>query len=291
MPKQGRDTEMSKLMPTEGDGSLATILTEDSKPGQGGHPRPQALVRHEPFRQARFSKGQRVTHPTRGAGIIGEVAMSAIKRYAVNFDSGERHCYSEESSKKLSLWAELEVASEKVHEEWREKRRKEMVSLGAKLPVPAWKRLPLEEYEAWAHTLPSGVLATIHRFRSPNPTNPTAPAEDDGPPGENAVHWCDIDQSYAYLPESWKANNRQYAVIPEVAVTPVTADRAEQILELEHMLSRIFTHSDAEDARRTFQKCPRTPTCTCMHTHVRSHDCLDARSLEQACANIQDGCQ
>ena len=252
---------MIKLMSTEDDGSLAAILTNDGEPGQGGH-----------HTQARFSKGQRVTHPIRGAGIIGDVDMAAIKRYAVDFDSGERHCYSEESSKKLSLWAELEVASEKVHEEWREKRRKEMVSLGAKLPVPAWKRLPLEEYEAWAPTLPPGVLANVHRFRSPNPTNPTAPAEDDGPPGDNAVHWCDIDQSYAYLPESWKANNRQYAVIPEVA--PVTADRAEQILQLEHTLGRIFTHSDAEDARRTFEKCAlnhsmQAAQCTHARTHAR----------------------
>ena len=53
----------------------------------------------------------------------------------------------------------------------------------------------------------------MHCYCAPHPNNPTVPS--DGTLGENAVHWCDIDQPYANLPEPWKATNRQYTT-PEI---------------------------------------------------------------------------
>jgi len=109
----------------------------------------------------------------------------------------------------------LEEAAEKVHEEWRQKKHSEMLALGVTLPVPQWKRLPDEEYKEWSAALSEDVLAKVHCYCPPQPTNPSFPhlnMRGEGMKGDSAVHWCDIDQPYEYLPESWKATNRQYAV-------------------------------------------------------------------------------
>ena len=103
----------------------------------------------------------------------------------------------------------MEEAAAKIHEEWRQKKHREMRALGATLPVPQWKRLPDNEYEVWSAALEPDVLAKVHRYCAPQPTNPSAPLDGVSAPGKAAVHWCDIDQPYAYLPESWKATNRQ----------------------------------------------------------------------------------
>ena len=44
------------------------------------------------------------------------------------------------------MQAELEEATEKVHEEWRQKRRSEFASLGVSEEVPQWKRIEPHEY-------------------------------------------------------------------------------------------------------------------------------------------------
>ena len=49
-----------------------------------------------------LSKNERVTHESRGDGIIEKVQLSSAKPYTVRFtDSGEVHSYSEVSAKKL----------------------------------------------------------------------------------------------------------------------------------------------------------------------------------------------
>ena len=111
----------------------------------------------------------------------------------------------------VAVEAALEAAAEKVHEEWRAKKNAEMAALGITSPVPQWKRILPDEYEAWAAALPPEVVATVHRYSAPQPTNPSAPLDGQEEPGDNAVHWCDINQPYVYLPEQWKATNRQYA--------------------------------------------------------------------------------
>ena len=44
------------------------------------------------------------------------------------------------------MQAELDEATEKVHEEWRQKRRSEFASLGVSEEVPQWKRIEPHEY-------------------------------------------------------------------------------------------------------------------------------------------------
>ena len=69
----------------------------------------------------------------------------------------------------------LEKAAEKVHEEWRQKKHSEMLALGVTLPVPQWKRLPDEEYKEWSAALSEDVLAKVHCYCPPQPTNASFP--------------------------------------------------------------------------------------------------------------------
>ena len=50
-----------------------------------------------------------------------------------------------------------------------------------------------DEYEAWAAALPAAVLAAVHLYREPQPTNPSLPVNEDSVPGVAAVHWCALD--------------------------------------------------------------------------------------------------
>ena len=99
-----------------------------------------------------------------------------------------------------------------VHKEWQQKRATSLAKLGATGPVPQWKRLEPGEYENWASSSDPEVLKAAHRFCAPNASNPLIPAENAGEPGDDGVHWCDINQPYEALPERWKATNRVYAV-------------------------------------------------------------------------------
>ena len=118
----------------------------------------------------------------------------------------------------LDKWREtpsaaLEAAAEKVHDEWRQKRRKEFEQQGVMGETPLWKRVDSDDYDAWAASLDPAVLEAVHRHRPPQADNPNAPADQEGAAG-SAVHWVDINQPYATLPETWKAKNRAYAEPP-----------------------------------------------------------------------------
>ena len=57
------------------------------------------------------------------------------------------------------MQAELDEATEKVHEEWQQKRRSEFASLGVSEEVPQWKRIEPHEYGSngifFASTMPT----------------------------------------------------------------------------------------------------------------------------------------
>ena len=181
----------------------------------------------------------------------------------------------------------IEEAAAKIHEEWRRKRRQEMHALGATLPVPQWKRISEDEYEAWSAALSSDVLARMHRYCEPQPTNPSAPLDGDSLSDQNAVHWCDIDQPYMYLPESWKANNRSILAAPSAAKAPCAAKSP---------LQRGFAFRRKSELRATLSL-----VCTCMlepdqmlhagqhtdtthaHTHARIRTRERARAHTHTC--------
>ena len=149
---------------------------------------------------ASLRPGMIVHHKSRGPGTI--IAVDIMR-------SGKKSGSDKQISVRFAEgMCDIEAASEKVHDEWRTKRHSQLESDGATLPVPQWKRVSPEDYEAWAAALPAEVLATVYRYSPPQPNNPAVRMDVDG---HSAVHWCDIDQPYNYLPEQWKANNRQWA--------------------------------------------------------------------------------
>ena len=100
-----------------------------------------------------------------------------------------------------------------MHTQWREKQATELAKRGMAQPVPQWKCLAPGEYEDWASLIKPEVLKAAHLFCAPNCSNHLVPADGNDEPGDAAaVHWCDINQPYEALPESWKAKNRIYAV-------------------------------------------------------------------------------
>ena len=83
--------------------------------------------------------------------------------------------------------------------EWQEKRRLELASVGVTDPLPQWKRLEADEYEAWALSLTADDLKSAHRHCAAQQHNPAAPVDGNGEPGVDAIHWCDINQPYIAL--------------------------------------------------------------------------------------------
>ena len=94
-------------------------------------------------------------------------------QYCAHTGGGQSHQVVDKSAGEAA--ESLEDAAKKVHEEWRRKKHSEILALGAKLPVPQWKRIPDDQYKEWSAVLSEDVLAEVHRYCPPQPTNPSAP--------------------------------------------------------------------------------------------------------------------